>query len=574
MSTKTNFKRVALVAVAALGLGVLTSVAPANAVASYSGGVVYDIGDAGADPAVPAVSGGIGTAATGSTICKMTAADGTTDLSLGANTTATATSDLASISIPVGGKVAILAPSTADVLVLKSMAGEAILEDTTANTVTANGTTFTAAADADIVFIKGIAVGTGTIVNIGTGTTALTSLSISVVASCSNSAWSASKSAVHVDNAWDAAPLYTDGDELTFQSGDDAYINMIGKNAYSQVLSSGTWTASATNGATVLFGDTTAIDATTTAPGSYSFLSGTYDGNGSGNNAVTVRVTPADGSVASKTDVTITYNGVTVVTKSLTFLGEATKINVIGNYTGTVGSVGLLAFTLTDDAGNQVPGSISLDATTATSRTNTLAEVNAATPLSAVTNDPDTYALGSHTYGANTFNCTTSAGTGSSTITVKHTSAYNANVVTASVTVKCAGGVDTYTVSTDKASYKIGEIATITISAKDSTGAAVSDFTTVGTGVDVTAGGGTITKAAATSDTFTNGVKTYKAQMTTAGTFNAVVNIAGTTTKSVTATYSVSGGDVAMSEVLKAIVSLIASINKQIAALQKALLKK
>jgi hypothetical protein len=31
MSTKTNFKRVALVAVAALGLGVLTSVAPANA---------------------------------------------------------------------------------------------------------------------------------------------------------------------------------------------------------------------------------------------------------------------------------------------------------------------------------------------------------------------------------------------------------------------------------------------------------------------------------------------------------------------------------------------------------------
>ena len=31
MSTKTNFKRVALVAVAALGLGDLTSVAPANA---------------------------------------------------------------------------------------------------------------------------------------------------------------------------------------------------------------------------------------------------------------------------------------------------------------------------------------------------------------------------------------------------------------------------------------------------------------------------------------------------------------------------------------------------------------
>ena len=37
MSTKTNFKRVALVAVAALGLGVLTSVAPANAAAATAG---------------------------------------------------------------------------------------------------------------------------------------------------------------------------------------------------------------------------------------------------------------------------------------------------------------------------------------------------------------------------------------------------------------------------------------------------------------------------------------------------------------------------------------------------------
>ena len=36
MSTKTNFKRVALVAVASLGLGVLTSVAPANADATVA----------------------------------------------------------------------------------------------------------------------------------------------------------------------------------------------------------------------------------------------------------------------------------------------------------------------------------------------------------------------------------------------------------------------------------------------------------------------------------------------------------------------------------------------------------
>ena len=36
MSTKTTFKRVALVAVAALGLGVVTSVAPASAAAAIT----------------------------------------------------------------------------------------------------------------------------------------------------------------------------------------------------------------------------------------------------------------------------------------------------------------------------------------------------------------------------------------------------------------------------------------------------------------------------------------------------------------------------------------------------------
>jgi hypothetical protein len=134
----------------------------------------------------------------------------------------------------------------------------------------------------------------------------------------------------------------------------------------------------------------------------------------------------------------------------------------------------------------------------------------------------------------------------------------------------------------DKAAYKVGEIATLTITAKDSKGNAVHDFTYLNSSVapDITTGGASVTKAPTTSDTFgilstlPAGVKTYKIQMTTGGSFNAVVNLPGATTKSVSASYTVESGDVAMSEVLKAIVSLIASINKQIAALQKALLKK
>ena len=42
MSTKTNFKRVALVAVAALGLGVLTSVAPASAATANTFEIAID----------------------------------------------------------------------------------------------------------------------------------------------------------------------------------------------------------------------------------------------------------------------------------------------------------------------------------------------------------------------------------------------------------------------------------------------------------------------------------------------------------------------------------------------------
>jgi hypothetical protein len=41
-----------------------------------------------------------------------------------------------------------------------------------------------------------------------------------------------------------------------------------------------------------------------------------------------------------------------------------------------------------------------------------------------------------------------------------------------------------------------------------------------------------------------------------------------------TVAYSVASGEVSNADILKAIVSLIATINKQIAALQKALLKK
>jgi hypothetical protein len=86
------------------------------------------------------------------------------------------------------------------------------------------------------------------------------------------------------------------------------------------------------------------------------------------------------------------------------------------------------------------------------------------------------------------------------------------------------------------------------------------------------------------TDSFLSGVKKYKFTVggINSGSFQLVVDLPGlnSTTYSqsaVSVAYKVAtsaDGGVQMADVLKAIVSLIASINKQIAALQKALLKR
>jgi hypothetical protein len=193
----------------------------------------------------------------------------------------------------------------------------------------------------------------------------------------------------------------------------------------------------------------------------------------------------------------------------------------------------------------------------------------------------------SATYGIAVFNCGSSAGTAD--VTLRYYQPVTGAYISTPVSVSCAGGVDTYTVSTDKASYNIGDVATFTVTAKDSKGNPVHDYlntanAALATGTataDISIGGGTITKAAAVTDAIgalagnASGTATFKAQLTTEGTFNAVVNIPGSTTKSVTVSYKVnSSGAVSNAQVLQSIVALIASINKQIQALQALILKK
>jgi hypothetical protein len=403
------------------------------------------------------------------------------------------------------------------------------------------------------------------------------SMDITVVASCASDVFTASTSFVSVKGstaATDSSATNVDV-STTAAAGSSLFVSLSLNNQFGTAISTGTVAASATNGALVSCGN---LIGTAPSKGTVSVSTITPDGSD------ICRIDPASAVVTSTSVVTVTHNGKAVLTRSLTFLGEAASIEVVKTFVGKTSTsgagttTGFFLYQYKDTAGNVVPGTgVSIDATTATTVITTATSEKAPSASAAVVTgnlvDAIETGIGSVTFGAMSFACGSSAGT--STITVKHTNAISAATISKTVALTCAGGIDTYVVSTDKASYAIGEIATITITAKDSKGNPVADSSVMGEADLVSVGGGSLTKASVATDSFSGGVKAYKAQMTTAGTFNVVVSVAGAVTTSATAGYKVaSAGGVTNEEVLKSIVALIASINKQIQALQKLILKR
>jgi hypothetical protein len=160
---------------------------------------------------------------------------------------------------------------------------------------------------------------------------------------------------------------------------------------------------------------------------------------------------------------------------------------------------------------------------------------------------------------------------------------------------RCASAATSYTASWDKASYIQGDIAKLTVQFKD-----VKGNNAPSTGANANAAAGTITGTTATITapmmtlvgTLTNNtavdgngaiVYTYTVGTTgtfTDGSYNSIVDfpaLSETTGSVQTATYKVASSatpGVSNADVLKSIVALIASINKQIQALQKLILKR
>jgi len=567
MSIKTLRKRIASVAVSALTVGVISVVYAPSANANFTAGELSFVAAGSANN-------------TGACII--------TNSNTANGTSATFRS----------GSIAVLEADTAtagDDIYL-SVTGPGVIDSytsqptpvTSVGTVAATATSMTATTLYDDTQVVGDRVairltGTGTVtiaVGVSSSTAVLDVITITSVAACSNNDWSSTYSDVSVtssstDNSWTA-----NVDEQTaVEAGGALYIRVNGDNAYDANITTGTWAASATNGALVNYGS--AIGTAVGVAGSTSFQSST-DADGE----FVFRIDPASQADGGTTTVTITLGGTTVATKALTFYGEAKSIKVgtvrSGVRSGTVSAetaTGYFTFQFIDSAGRAVPGNgIAHVAASATTIITTGATVKAPSISSAAITDAGTglvdaieTAIGSTADGVAAFSCGSSSGT--STATFAHTNAISGATITVSVPLTCAGGIATYTVSTDKASYAVGEVATITITAKDSTGNPVADSTAMETG-SVSVGGGSLTRAIATTDYFTGGTRTVQAQMTTAGSFNTVVTLTGSTTTSATTGYKVTDGAVSNAEVLKSIVALIASINKQIAALQKLILAK
>jgi len=322
---------------------------------------------------------------------------------------------------------------------------------------------------------------------------------------------------------------------------------------------------------------TTVVGCSVTGGAVCSFTSATFLGTTSSttygsDDYKTVFVGQGTANTAISTVATITVNGAVWITKSLSLLGPVAKIEIGKVEVSTDG--GIYGQISTSD------GDIGLKVTDSLGRLLT----SVATTISGSSYNNSVTGYGTATTGASTslattvsFTCSSTAGSADVVATV--TNAKNETITSNSFKVYCAGVAYSYTAALDKAVYVPGDIATLTVTAKDSKGNLAADSSTVGsTTYPVAIVGSNMTAATAPTDadTFTAGVKKYTFVVgATEGAYQMSVSMP-IIDAAVLVPYSIkaSTATVSNADVLKSIVALIASINKQIQALQKLILKR
>jgi len=280
--------------------------------------------------------------------------------------------------------------------------------------------------------------------------------------------------------------------------------------------------------------------------------------------------------------VTVTYNGVVIATKAGKITGKAKTLTVaalkVGSNSVSGANATSLAYQVTDAAGNNVI--VAYGDIVYSSSTNAAMVSVAAGESSNTTSD----------VGTATFTCAQSASLyGTADIVLQTTLSDGTIIKSNAVKVTCGGAGAAYTASFNKAVYAQGDVATLTIQFKDAKGGVANSITAVAATDQVITANQMerVTAHAATAKPDKNGQLVYTFSVGTSsgvvgGKYNAVVsfptaNTAGAAigTANVSVAYEINAGaSVSNADVLKSIVALIASINKQIQALQKLILKR
>jgi hypothetical protein len=583
MSTKTLRKRIALVAALALGTGVL-SVAPANA--AQTAKVFSD--DYTVATTYSATNFGVCAVATQSTTYTADTAATTAQNAL--NVVEMLSSG--QLQLTDGNTAAALITAAADATdkLSFSITGPAIINGYDRTTASIAGSvvlsndmkkiTFgysTTGAVPDAVYIKPTGVGTiqVTVTNIDTTdetTIVAKIITIYSVAKCGAGLYSPTYSnvaAVAVGNINTAISSSNDASGATTAANAGAvYIRYDLRDSNGTDLAdgvtTGTVTAEVTGGLIVgaaASGSTTSAY-TTGKTDYFKVEQGTAD-------------TPQTGTVTIKID------GVTVATKTVTITGPVASIEVSGFKVRAIsGGDGVAGdYIVKDSAGNALATAITGFVTLTDAQAKILtAGTTSRTPSPTSTTVPK---------GQFNASCSGSKGGTATGLKLKYVSTALVTITSPEFSLTCGGTVFSYTASLDKASYVPGDIATLTISAKDIFGNVVYDTETIGTtgsGTEASILGSNMTAVVAPTnvDTFTAGVKTYKYIVgSTEGSYNMVVDLdehtsASTGQSAVVLPYKIasSSASVTNADVLKSIVALIASINKQIQALQALILKK
>jgi len=604
MSTKTLRKRIALVAVSAMGFGLLTAVTAPVAQADHAavGGTndTVTTGTLNGSMFTAVGTNTTGAAVTGTTSTLAGVDDGALSLGLLYKDTTSGTAQ--SATVLAGGVLSLYAQvSTTSAFTATggSFAGAAVGVVGTVTYANDLKTVLTSSISAaTAIATKWTAPSTPGTYNVylyvsdGIGNaptlaapavTLAAAMAVTVVASSSGGTVSLGDSSVNVD-AYSRAATGVDNNSAV-ANGSSQFINFSLVDAYGAALSSGNIVASATNGALLSIGTAGSTPAAGTASTVVSYAAPT---------SKSIRIVQGTANAPVTTTVTITFNGTTVATKTVSIKGEVAKLVIsdVGvqdlggttwagadNEDGTGRTGGLFYVQTLDSAGNIVlPASAGAFAAVSSTLTQT---VQALSVSVAATSTTSTVAQSKST---GIWSCDTTAG--QSSVKIKYTNPGTGNVVTSDAfTARCADDPYTYTASWDKTSYVQGELATLTVKFLDSKGNP-SNRNTQALGAIISAPMMTAvtTTGAASMRPDANGAKAYTFTVglstgITEGTYSAVVDFPSLTAVAATKqtpSYKVGTGSTAVSnaEVLAAIVKLIASINKQITALQKLLTKK